>query len=123
MLCTGALTICKYSPFIDTFGSPTAALNLSPTPSIPWVPETTPTAAAAKKERERETGKDRSDSATHRTVQAYATPLQKLVLVAKEGQVDSMRSHASDLHARAIRLTGIAESAAGAVRHNAQLMK
>ena len=113
---------CIHSPLTDTIGSPTTALNLSPTSSIPWVPETTPT-AAAKKEKEREAGKDYSDSATQRTVQAYATPLQKLVSVAKEGQVDSLRPHVSDLQARAIRLTGIAESAAGAVRHNTQLMK
>ena len=122
---------CFYSA--ATFGSTTAAVSLSPTASIPWSPDTTghsntsattATAAAGKADKERKAGQRREpDSPTRRTVQAYASPLQKLVTVAKEGQVDSLHSHVTALQARTIRLTGIAESAAGAMRHNKKLMK
>lgn len=67
--------------------------------------------------------RSKAESPTHKTVQAYVRPLQKLVSVAKEGEVDSLQSHVNALQARAIRLTGIAESAAGTLRNNPKLMK
>ena len=96
-------------------GSTSAALNLSPTHSA------TVKVDDSSRTGEREHG--REGPPTHKTVQAYARPLKELVSVAREGEVGSLRSHANALQARAIRLTSIAETAAGAVKHNPKLMK
>ena len=67
--------------------------------------------------------RSKQESPTHKTVQAYARPLQELMSVAKEGEVEGLRSRVNALQARAIRLTGIAETAAEAVKHNTKLMQ
>lgn len=92
---------------------------MSPTATLPLISDsiiaTTDSSVAEKR--------SNPVSPTHKTMQAYARPLQKLVSVAKEGEVDSLQPHVNALQARAIRLTGIAESAAGTLRNNPQLKK
>ncbi len=61
------------------------------------------------------------DSPTRKTIQSYATPLQRLADAAKSGDTAQLQSHATQLTARSIRLTGIAESAASALRQDAEL--
>ena len=101
-------------------GSTSAALSLSPTATLPSIGDsTTSTADPTKGEEQR----SHVESPTRTTVQAYARPLQELMVVAKEGEVDSLQSQVNALQARAIRLTGIAETAAGTVRHNTRLVK
>ena len=102
-------------------GSTSAALRLSPVATLSPVSDS---AGASADLGQVEEQRSSEDSPTHRTVRAYARPLQELVSVAKEGEPDSLQSHVNALQARAIRLTGIAETAAGtAGRHNAKLMK
>lgn len=63
------------------------------------------------------------DSPTRKTVQSYASPLQRLADAAKAGDAEQLQSHATQLTARTIRLTGIAESAASALKQDAQLQR
>ena len=102
-------------------GSTSADLRLSPTATLSPVSDTVTTTADPSQVEEQHSKKE---SPTHKTVQAYARPLRELVSVAKEGEADSLQSHVNALQARAIRLTGIAETAASiAGRHNTRLMK
>lgn len=102
--------------YVLAVGSTTAALNLSPTATLsPVVNSSTDSSSMERRSKQ--------DSPTHKTVQAYARPLQELVSVAKEGEVEGLHSRVNALQARAIRLTGIAETAADTVKHNPKLMK
>jgi hypothetical protein len=98
-------------------GATSAALRLSPTAAA-----SPPSDTSADSGRRGRDGKQR-ESPAHRTVQEYARPLQDLVTVAEEGEVEGLQSHTSALQARAIRLTNIAETAAETVRHNPELTK
>ena len=106
--------------YIASVGSTSAALNLSPTAALLPLSTTTTTTTDVGKTEEQQ---GKQGSPAHKTVQAYARPLQELVSVAKEGEVEGLHSRVNALQARAIRLTSIAETAAGAVRHNPKLMK
>lgn len=64
-----------------------------------------------------------ADPLSHQVVQEYASPLQRLVAVARDGKVGSVQSESTALLARTIRLTNIAESAAGALKHDPKLVK
>ena len=57
------------------------------------------------------------------TMRSYVSPLQRLVTAAKRGDTDAVPSHASQLSARIIRLTGLAESAAETLKPNTELAR
>jgi len=101
-----------------TFGSPPPSM-VSPTlNAASWTsPNMTPTSKPPT------TQEEVFSPSTDKTIQSYASPLQKLVTAAKTGDTEQLRSQASALHARTIRLTGIAESAAAALKHNAELSR
>ena len=100
-------------------GSTSAALSLSLTPmASPPGNSSAETSTSSRRERSKQESPAHSKAA-----QMYPRPLQELVSVAREGEVDELQSHVNALQARAIRLTSIAETAANTVRHNPKLMK
>lgn len=56
-------------------------------------------------------------------IQSYVSPLHKLVSAAESGDPEELSAHSSSLSARAIRLTGMAESAASALPEDVELVK
>lgn len=59
----------------------------------------------------------------NKTMRSYVSPLQKLVTAAKSGDPDGISSHATQLSARTIRLTTLAESAAKTLKPNTELSR
>lgn len=55
--------------------------------------------------------------------QPYVSPLEQLVSAAKAGDTGSMPPHANTFSDRAVRLAGIAESAAGNTRREPELVR
>ena len=100
-----------------------ATLRLSPTTAASPPGDTSPEASVDSNRRAGRGREEREELPAQRTVQRYARPLQELVTVAQEGEVEGLQSHANALQARAIRLASIAETAAESVRHNPKLMK
>ena len=65
----------------------------------------------------------RSSPAVEKTLQSYASPLQRLVAAAKTGDSSQLPRHTTALSARTIRLTEIANTAAESVRGDAKLVR
>ena len=100
-------------------GTTSAARRLSPTAATS-PPGDTSGASANSSRRDRDS---RQESSAHGSPRTYARPLQELMSVAQEGEVEELQSRVNALQARAIRLTSIAETAAETVRHNPRLME
>ena len=64
-----------------------------------------------------------SPSPAELVMSSYVSPFQKVISAATRGDPQQLSNHASDLSARVIRLTGMADSAASALDRDTDLVK
>lgn len=113
------------SPVADTlpplYALPSPTTSTPQTPQDPTLPSPPPSPATSPP-RDPQLS-PATPSPTEVAMSSYVSPFQKVISAAARGDQQQLSTHSSDLSARVIRLTGMADSAASALDRNADLVR